>query len=307
VARPGAVCIRDECRREDGPTLVITRLALATAICTAGLGLGTSATGVTAQAVTGSVVEVGDGSPVADARLVLRDAEGAVRAAAISGGDGRFRLDLGAPGLVRLEVSHIAYAPWETAEFAVERDETLEVEIRLGIEALPLEALSVVATRSSRGRLSGFDQRRNSLAGFGGYFLTDAEIERRPIATTTSLVWTTPGMSVARHEGGGVSQNVIMAGNCVARTFIDGIRVTQTAGGSLDDLVVPELLAGVEIYPRGLSAPAQYQDTRDPSCGVVLFWTKEPRAGIVGDWGLVRVATGFGFVAGLLYMIVFGR
>lgn len=295
---------------EDGPTLVITRprsLALATAVCVAWVGLGASALAVSAQSVTGSVVQGQVAAPVADARLVLRGPGGAVRATAVSDADGRFRLDLDTPGPVRLEVTHIAYAPWQTVEFTVGGGETLEVEVRLGIEALPLEPLTVVATRSSRGRLAGFEQRRTSLAGFGGYFLTDAEIERRPVAVTTSLVRTTPGMSVARHGSGGIPQNVIMAGNCVARTFVDGIRVTQTEGGSLDDLVVPELLAGVEMYPRGLSAPAQYQDTRDPSCGVVLFWTKEPRAGIVGGWGLARVATGFGLMAGMLYLIVFGR
>lgn len=290
------------------PELVIMRVRSLGLAATLGMVLAGSgiAADLRAQTVTGSVVRVGERSAIADARLVLRDAQGGVRATAISDTEGRFQLDLAVPGLVRLEVEHIAYAPWETVEFRVGTDETIEVEVRLGIDAIPLEPLSVLARRSTRGRLAGFEQRRTDLGGFGGYFLTEADIERRPVATTTGLVRATPGMSVARNGSGVMQQNVIMAGNCVARTFVDGIRVSQTDGGSLDDLLPPERVAGVELYPRGMSAPAQYQDIENPACGVVLFWTKEPRAGIVGDWSLWRVGAGFALVSGLLYLIVFG-
>jgi hypothetical protein len=297
-------------RREDGPRVVIMRVrSLGLAVASLGIALvgpGAGAPHLEAQSVTGAVVEVGDGSGVADARLLLLGADGTVRAVTMSGADGRFRLDLDGPGLVRLEVEHLAYAPWRTVEFSVGADEIIEVQVRLGIDAIPLEPLSVVARRFSRGRLAGFEERRTALGGFGGYFITEDEIARRPIATTTSLVRTTPGMSVARRGSGVMLQNVIMAGNCVARTFVDGIRVSQTDGGSLDDLLPPERVAGVELYPRGMSAPAQYQDIEDPGCGVVLFWTKEPRVGIVGGRSIWRVGVGFALMAGLLYVIVFG-
>ena len=49
----------------------------------------------------------------------------------------------------------------------------------------------------------------------------------------------------------------------------------------------------VEMYPRALTAPVQYQDACRPNCGVVLFWTKGPRIGQSRGWGARRIAERF--------------
>ena len=61
-----------------------------------------------------------------------------------------------------------------------------------------------------------------------------------------------------------------------------------------------ELIAGIEMYPRGLTAPVQYQDASNPNCGVVLFWTKGPGIGSSRGWGAKRIAAGLGLLVGLL-------
>jgi hypothetical protein len=58
--------------------------------------------------------------------------------------------------------------------------------------------------------------------------------------------------------------------------FVDNIRITGRLRGGDDKVneVVPITnIAGVEIYPRAINAPAAYQPYNG-NCGVVLIWTK---------------------------------
>jgi len=138
-------------------------------------------------------------------------------------------------GTVHLEVSHLGYANWETGNFALAGDVVPDVEVKLGTEAIPLDPILVVAQGSMRlGREALFDRRRRDAARVGGYFITEAEIERRIVATPSKLTLTVPGMSV-RPAGAtnGLDRSVILAsGGCLARTFIDGIHIDQSGGHS---------------------------------------------------------------------------
>ena len=257
-----------------------------------------------AQVVRGTVVAVGDRVPIGDARLLLRDAEGITRAAAVSSESGHFELRSDASGMVRLEVKHLGYANWETANFALASDALIEVEVKLGIEAIPLEPLTVITRRSAGDpKMFALEQRMSDPTITGGYFLTRADLDQRRAATPSGLVIGTPGMSV-RPAGSraGLDRSVIMSGDCVARTFIDGVRYDQTPMTSVDDLLSPEELQGVEVYPRPRSAPIQYQDLTNPGCGVVLFWTRPPGISADSGWGQSRVALGFGLLLGIVTM-----
>ncbi len=255
-----------------------------------------------AQVVRGVVMEVGSGDAVEDAVLVLRAPNGSVRATAISDNGGRFQLVALSSGTVYLEVSHLGYANWATGNFALADDVVLDVEVKLGTEAIPLDPILVVAQGSMRlGREAVFERRRTNAARVGGYFITEAEIERRVMATPSKLTLTVPGMSV-RPAGAtnDLDRSVILAsGGCLARTFIDGVHIDQSGGHSIDDLLAPELIAGVEVYPRAMSAPFQYQGAGN-TCGVVLFWTKEPRLGHGRALSGRRIALGLGFVVAIL-------
>jgi Carboxypeptidase regulatory-like domain len=263
---------------------------------------------VRAQTVRGTVVGAGDGEPIADVQLVLRGQDGESRAASISSADGRFELRADEAGMVQLEVSHLGHADWETAAFALPTDEIIEVEVRLGIEAIPLEPITVVArTTMSQSRTAQFRARMDDPGRVGGYFIPEEEIERRPMATVSNLVLGAPGMSVALASGAaGLDRNVIMAGNCVAQMFVDGIRVSQTNGASIDDLLDPTRVAGVEMYPRSLGAPPQYVDASNPRCGVVLFWTKEPERSASGGGSTRRIVVGLSLVVGILTLGLVG-
>lgn len=253
------------------------------------------------QTVRGVVHEVGSGAPISEVRLVLRGADGEAQAVTLSDDAGRFVLRAESGGLVRLEVSHIGFADWQTANFALASNATINVEVKLGVEAIPLDPISVIAeSRLDQGRLAGFEQRRNDPGGFGGYFLTETDIARRSIVSTSSLVLGTPGMGVTRVGSEGFDRSVITAGSCVARLFVDGIRVRQSAEHSIDDLLPPDLISGIEMYPRAMMAPVQYQDALEPDCGVVLMWTREPRLRGSTGWHPARLFIGLGLVAGIL-------
>ena len=253
------------------------------------------------QIVRGVVREVGTGTPVFGARLLLRTADDEVRAGVISDEHGEFELHSEIAGLVRLEISHFAYADWTTSNFALPSDAEIDVEVRLDIEAIPLEPIVVVARSSApTRRLVGFEERRRSETGFGGFFITVEDVEARASATTTGLLRGTPGMDVRLIDSGGLDRHVISARGCPSRTFIDGMEIQQDRGHSVDDLITPDRVAGIEVYPRGLSAPAQFSSAIGPDCGVVLFWSREPAPTPSRAWGSSRLAVGFGVLVGLL-------
>jgi hypothetical protein len=112
-------------------------------------------------------------------------------------------------------------------------------------------------------------------------------------------VESTPSISVKRARSGdnyAIYGRAASGGECLATVWLDGIQVAGAAqpvvdrrtrrvvmGPSLAELdayVIPTDLAGVEIYPRGIMAPAQFVPPGDPQaarCAIVAFWTKHGR------------------------------
>ena len=79
-------------------------------------------------------------------------------------------------------------------------------------------------------------------------------------------------------------------GGCVMTVYLDRVRIVgalatryeaegkhRELGGVPDafvnELVLPHQVAGIEIYPRAVGAPPQYQSSNG-KCGVMLIWTK---------------------------------
>ncbi len=301
----GAEATRSGCDAD--VCVAMTRLRTAVALFGVTAVLVAGAPGADAQIVRGVVVGVGDGEPIADAALVLRFENGGLAATAVSSAAGEFVLEVPRSGTVRLEVSHLGYADWGTAPFELVSGAIMDVEVRLGVEAIPLDPITVVAeSRMALGGLAGFQERATNPT-IGGYFIHEEEIARRRMAIPSNLVLAAPGMSVGlASSAAGFERNVIMAGGCVARTYVDGIRVQQGAGASVDDLLTPDRIAGVEMYPRSVGAPLQYTEPGGRGCGVVLFWTKP--ADLDDDRGRSRsrILLGVGLLVGILTVAFIG-
>jgi hypothetical protein len=52
-----------------------------------------------------------------------------------------------------------------------------------------------------------------------------------------------------------------------------GIRPSDLERDLVNELALPGHVAGMEIYPRGVGAPPEFQSLNG-DCGVVLIWTK---------------------------------
>ncbi len=259
---------------------------------------------LSAQTIVGRIVDEATRAPVNQADIALLDGSGLRRANALADSLGNFRLAPPVAGAYTLRVQHIAYTPWTSAKIEVGNSEVVEIEIRLGRTVIPLQPLVVTARTRDNSRLAGFNQRRRS-SSFGR-FLTRADIETRSASRTSDLLRVMPGVAVTpvnlRGRAGPERSLIGMrssAGLCDPAFFIDGVRVHQSAESTLDDVLTPEMLNGVEVYTVSGAAPAQF--AVPGSCGVVLFWTRQGEGNAKWSWKrFVVAATGIALLIVLL-------
>lgn len=258
-----------------------------------------SASSLSAQTIRGWVLRA-DRTPIPDASVILRNDDGSVQARTVAGENGRFQLSVPAGELLRLGAEHLGFADWETAPFTLEADAELDVVIQMQLSPIPLEELRVEARRrQTTQRLADF-RRRSEIKAFGGYFMVEEDLARRPAARPSYLPLQFPGMTV-RPMGGAPDRWMVMSGDCPATVFVDGVRINQ-GSASVDDYVELGRVAGVEVYPRGQSAPPQYQDAQRRECGTVLYWTKDLEPDDPEGWTTMKIALGAVSFAGLLIL-----
>lgn len=251
--------------------------------------LSTVPAGAHAQLIRGWVLRA-DRTPIPDATVLLRGEEGDVLARATTRPNGRFELRPGSGGRMHLEATHLGYADWETAPFDLAPDDDLEVMIRLKIEAIPLEEVMVEARRRQTTRRLADFERRKEIRAFGGYFIEEADIARRPASRPSNLVLGAPGMTV-RGGGGFHDEYVILSHGCPVTVYVDGARIDQMTV-PVDQYLDMDRIAGVEVYPRAMSAPPQYQDARRRECGSVLYWTKDLETDDPDGWNMTKIVLG---------------
>lgn len=268
---------------------------------------------VEAQVVYGEVTDGPSGVPIAGVRLQLRDLEGRVVASADSDDEGRFELQAPAGGLYSLHAERIGYSSFRSDAVSIADGGSIEVLVRLGVEAIPLAPFVVLAdSQIRRGRAAEFERRRNDPT-VGGHFLDSSDIRSRPTATPTQLLRALPSVDLYRVQTvdnpmgpdrsliylPGSRGGSLRSGMCLAQVFVNGIAMRQTQDGhfTVDDMLQGAPLLGVELYTRAAAAPVEFRGTGE--CGVVLYWTEEPAASS-GSWNIGRIAVGVGAIVGVL-------
>lgn len=231
-------------------------------------------TGVAPQTAVGRIVGVVHEQQrhrsIEGVRLVVRGTD----VSAVSDAEGNFVLEPVPAGTRVLEVSGPGY---QTRKDSLEvlPDRTLELEIPLAPEPIPLEPL-LVTVRSRVLEDSGFYDRRGQ--GVSGTMLTRREIEERNPARLSDLFVSIPGMRLAQRDGVQGPIVVVPRGNligrgrttCHPRVWIDGVPTTI-----IDlDQVRPGQVEGMEVY-TGVSTPIAYNDP----CGAIVIWTRLPGGG----------------------------
>jgi hypothetical protein len=247
------------------------------------------------------ILEEGTRQPVRGADVAVARVDGSGGLRAVTDTAGVFRFALPAAGAFRVRVRHVAYAAFDSDPVDVTHGETVSLEIRLAAARIALDPL-VVVVRTTDQRLAGFHERR--MVHRFGRFLSREDIERRSSPRTTDLLRGIPGIAIvparSRARAGPARNLVAMrgtTGSCEPAIYIDGIRSSQSEQSTLDDILTPESLEGVEVYASGTSAPPQYAG--QAQCGVVLFWTRTTVGGSK-PWGWKQLLLGAGAVVTLL-------
>jgi len=278
IAAPGRVEQPVVAPREE--TAPDTTGVLEAAVETLRAGIDRSEAPLAAGDVVGTVVSAETGAPVPGARI--RDFAGTAQA--VSGENGAFRLRRLPAGARALEIEHVAYGTSE-AEVEVRYAEATVVELRLvprAIEVEPLE-VEIEGFRDLRLESKGFYERREMGEKLGlGSFWDAEEIRRRNPQRISQLVADHQGV---RLDCGGS----VLARQCVVRmirsptcpngadVYVDGVRViagdgTERSLLSLDEVVMPSEVGGLEIYTGAATLPAELSGSSG-QCGAIVIWT----------------------------------
>ena len=227
-----------------------------------------------AQLVTGKVIEEGTDRPVAGAEVELVDSLGVRRASVVADTSGAFRVTAPLPGIYRLRVGHIAYAPMETQSVHAAANVEIEIELRLSPTAVALEPLRVVGRSTyNAGWLQEYYDRASVTrrTGIGRvFFRDDVERENTPLAS-------------------GFLMYMMPRGGCRPTLFVDGLEVEDAR--HLNMVMQPDMLEGVELYNNAAFLPYKYANRGH--CAVALFWTRRDIPGAKPfTWKRLFVATG---------------
>lgn len=229
-----------------------------------------AASALSGQTIQGRLLDSGTGRPLPSASMTLLDEDGARLAATQTDSAGSFLLSAARAGAFQLRAERLGYRTATAPAMELGAGDTLRVEFRLSAEAVLLSPVVVTGQpRRLTGALRDFHERAERRAW--GSFITREEIGSRNPVRTTDLLRTLAGVRLVPTRSGGHA--VLLRGGCPARVYLDGIRV-RLAGTTIDDLVRPRELEGIEVYPGEAGIPAQYGGLSGGGCGAVLLWTR---------------------------------
>jgi len=137
-----------------------------------------------------------------------------------------------------------------------------------------LDTVKVAADRWTR-EMADFEARKKQ---GGGYFMDDAQLEKRNALFVSDIMRGTPGVTVVPGGGNG-RDRVLMRGNagtgtCAPAIYLNGM-FTPVPDGQLDNLVASAEVRGVEVYSRTGSTPPQFASRN--GCGSIVIWTGQRR------------------------------
>lgn len=222
-----------------------------------------------AQTILGTLLDQQSGKPVRAGTMSLLSESDAQVAQAVTDSAGAFVLSAGRAGSYRLRAEHSGYSAAVSPALDLQAGDTVRVEFQLSTRQVVLSPLVVKGEpRRLDAALARFYDRAREKAF--GTFITRDEIEKRHPIRTTDLLRTVPGVQLIPTRFGGRSV-VRMRGGCVPAFYLDGMHV-RLAGMTIDDLVQPLDLEGIEVYRTPAEVPGEYG--LDTGCGAVLVWTR---------------------------------
>ena len=220
------------------------------------------------------VVRTKGGRPLSDAQVQLVGTP----TSATTDSSGTFRL-VGLPaGTQTVEVRRIGYMP---ARMSVDllMGEISTVDVELSNRGTLMSAVRIKGQPVGWDR-NGFEERRRK--GIG-HFISEEEIAKKSATHVTQLMRGIPGLNIVPTGMTGYSiefsrsqaVDFRSAGACPASIYLDGMPLA-VEDGTLDSVIIPRDVRGIELYPGAATAPIEFSGTRS-RCGVILIWTKSGR------------------------------
>lgn len=189
-----------------------------------------SASSLCAQTVQGRLIDDATGAPVAEAQVRVQEESGGAPRDVVTAADGAFTLDLPRAGRYALRVTRLGYQPLSALGVEVAAGDTLDLEVRIAVGAVPLAPLTVTSRRAPPMdpglERRGFYARRTAYGRLGARFLDRGDLARHHAARTTDVFRDVPGVRV--RPGPNHSTTLTMRGTCEASLFVDGQQVNRT-------------------------------------------------------------------------------
>lgn len=219
--------------------------------------------------ILGTVRDATSGEPIAEAHIEVPE----LGRSALTDADGRFELADLRPGDRTVRIRHVAYGTTEHT-LRVPEAATATLSADLAPEAIEMDPILVAGVRSRWLERHGFYERKETGGAAGaGSFITTEEIEAQNPGLLTSFLNSYPSVEVRCSGGGHNSCRLrFSATTCPeAIIYVDGVR---SPGFTIDELVIPSEVAGVELYRGVAELPAEFADPVSRRCGAVVLWTK---------------------------------
>jgi len=148
--------------------------------------------------------------------------------------------------------------------------------IQLGLLPVLASDTATAKGEATALKLAGFDARR---AKGEGRFFTRAQLDAATGRPLANLLAVDAGAFVVTGPGG-ASRLAMRApagasAPCYAAVVRDGVRIYPFPGAQPPDLdkIFPEQLAGLELYARPATVPAELRDAA--TCGALVLWTRD--------------------------------
>jgi len=180
-------------------------------------------------------------------------------------GDGHFTLGGLPAGTFSVEARLIGFEPKRVAVDLSDRTPA-SVDIVFKERVQELSRVVVMGKPSNIAiDIDGFLRRARTGQG---HYITAQDAVLKNAFDVTDALRTTPGIQIEPSGEFGVV--ILMRGHCSPVVYVDGNEMTD-GSTSLDDIIPPQQVAGIEVYAGLGEAPIQY---RSNGCGTILVWSK---------------------------------
>ncbi len=209
-------------------------------------------------------VRTADNAPVSGATVTVPG----VSRRAITDTSGAFALD-GLPlGTQNVTVRRLGFSPTVVALDLTSRG-VHKVDAVLHEYSVVLDPLYVIAQRDRALARVGFTSRRSQ--GLGA-FATRKDFERSNPTFLSDIVGKMRGIRVHYVNGRRLMLGAGEGSECL-RLVVDAIPQESGIPGDLDDIVLPEHIAAIEVY-SGAAVPLLFENGFSRGCVTIVVWTR---------------------------------